>query len=256
MVPSCTSHQPPATSHPYYTVRMRSLLTAGLIAVLFVTVSAQTRKPARRPPPPPPPPALETIVPEMICPTPLGMGVVTKRAFCDVMAGRDPAAGILIKLPPHTGPVKLSFDLHNRHTYSEEQARTPRAFARYTATVGVLMMDNTLIGRAVVQSEFRTAADLLDRVSGGAGPGGVKAVAPTGTEPITIEIPESENQVSILGEKLTVERFEGNATYTQPGRPVANISHVMIEYRPLPPPKATAKAPPKAPAAKPTSRGR
>ena len=45
-------------------------------------------------------------------------------------------------------------------------------------------MDNTLISRAVVQSEFRTAADLVDRVGGGAGPGGVKAVAPTGTESI------------------------------------------------------------------------
>ena len=45
-------------------------------------------------------------------------------------------------------------------------------------------MDNTLISRAVVQNEFRTAADLVDRVSGGAGPGGVKAVAPTGIESI------------------------------------------------------------------------
>ena len=41
--------------------------------------------------------------------------------FCDVMSGRDPAAGILIPLPPHRGPVTLSFDLHNRHTYSEER---------------------------------------------------------------------------------------------------------------------------------------
>ena len=232
---------------------MRSLLTAGLIALLLIPVSAQTRKPVKRPPPPPPPAALETIVPEMTCPTPLGIGVTTKRAFCDVMAGRDPAGGVLVKLPPHAGPVKLSFDLHNRHTYSEEQTKTNRAFARYTATVGVLMMDNTLISRAVVQSEFRTAADLVDRIGGGAGPGGVKAVAPTGTESITIEIPESEDQVSILGEKLTVERLDGNATYTQVGRPIANISHVVVEYRPPPPPKppkAAAKAPAKAPAAR------
>jgi hypothetical protein len=166
------------------------------------------------------------------------------------MAGRDPAAGIIIKLPPHTGPVTLTFDLHNRHTYSEEQTKANRAYARYTATVGVLMMDNTLISRAVVQSEFRTASDLLDRVGGGAGPGGVKAVAPTGTESISIEIPESESAVSILGEKLTVDRIDGSATYSQPGRPVANISHVMIEYRPAPPPKAAPKPPAKAPAAR------
>jgi len=89
----------------------------------------------------------------------------------------------------------------------------------------------------VVQNEFRTAADLVDRVSGGAGPGGVKAVAPTGIEPITIVVPEGEDQVSLLGEKLTVERLDGNATYTQAGRPIAVVSNVMLEYTPAPPPK-------------------
>ena len=170
----------------------------------------------------------------MTCPAPLGVGVKTKTAFCDVMTGRDPAGGVLIKLPPHRGPVTLTFDLHNRHTYSEEQVKAGRAYSRYTATIGVLAMDNTLISRAVVQNEFRTAGDLVERVGGGAGPGGVKAVAPTGTESITISIPEAENQVSLLGEKLAVERLDGTATYTQPGRPIADISNVMIEYKPAP----------------------
>ena len=222
---------------PYYTEGMRSLLAAGFIALLAIPVSGQTRKPARRAPTPPAP-ALNTIAPEMVCPTPLGIGVNTNQSFCDVMTGRDPAAGILIKLPPHRGPVTLTFDLHNRHTYSEEQVKAGRAFARYTATIGVLTVDNTLISRAVVQNEFRTAADLVDRVGGGAGPGGVKAVAPTGIESISIAIPDTENEVSILGEKLTVERGDGNATYTQSGRPIADISNVMIEYRPGPAPKA------------------
>ena len=71
-------------------------------------------------------------------------------------------------------------------------------------------MDNTLISRAVVQNEFRTAADLVDRVGGGAGPGGVKAVAPTGTESITDRrFPKASCQVSLLGEKLAVERIDG-----------------------------------------------
>jgi hypothetical protein len=165
------------------------------------------------------------------------------------MSGRNPAEGVLIKLPPHRGPVTLTFDLHNRHTYSEEQVKANRAFARYTATVGVLTMDNTLVSRAVVENEFRTVTDLVDRVSGGAGPGGVKAVAPTGTESVSIMIPEEEEQVSILGEKLTVTRLDGTATYSSPGRPIAIISNVMIEYRPPPPaPAKLAPAPRKRPA--------
>jgi hypothetical protein len=215
---------------------MRRWFAIAFVVTLAASASAQTRRPVRKPEPPPPA-APEKVAPDMTCPTPLGVGLKTKRAFCDVMTGRDPAEGILIKIPPHSGPVELTFDLHNRHTYSEEQVKANRAYASYTATVGVLTMDNTLISRAVVQNEFRKASDLVDRVGGGAGPGGAKAVAPTGTEPITITIPESENQVSILGEKLTVARVDGSATYTSPGRPIAVISNVMIEYRPAPPPK-------------------
>ena len=57
------------------------------------------------------------------------------------------------------------------------------------ATIGALTANNDLLTRAIIQNEFRSAADLVDRVSGGAGPGGVKAVAPTGTESIVITIP-------------------------------------------------------------------
>ena len=217
--------------------------TAAIVIVLAVSASAQTTpRPARRPAAPPlPPPKQEAA--DVVCPTPLGEGVTTKLAFCDVMSGRNPAEGILVKLPPHRGPVTLTFDLHNRHTYSEEQVKANRAFSRYTATVGVLTMDNTLISRAVVENEFRKVTDLVDRVTGGAGPGGVKAVAPTGTESVSIVIPEEEEQVSILGEKLTVERLDGTATYSSPGRPIAIISNVKIEYHPPPPPKPA--APPK-----------
>ena len=58
-----------------------------------------------------------------------------------------------------------------------------------------------------------------------------------GTEHIMLTIPEREDKVSILGEKLTVERDGTTATYASPGRPIAVISEVMIEYRPGPPPR-------------------
>jgi hypothetical protein len=220
----------------------------AMALVLAVPLSAQTRKPPVRRPPPPP--VVKKGAPEMTCPAPLGLGVRTKIAFCEVMAGRDPAGGVLIQIPPHQGVATLTFDLHNLHTYSEELVRSHRAYTRYTATIGALTMDNTLISRAVVQNEFRTAADLVDRVGGGAGPGGVKAVAPTGTESITIEVPEAELQVSLLGEKVAVERMDGAATYSQAGRPIAVVSNVMLEYTPGPPPKPVVKSPPPKPVKK------
>jgi hypothetical protein len=188
-------------------------------------------------------PATQTEPAMFDCPSLLGEGVQTRRSFCDVLTGRDTADGIIIKLPPHTGPVTLRFDLHNRHTYSEELIKTNRAYRQYTATIGVLTADNTLITRAVVQNEFRTAADLVDRVSGGAGPGGMKAVAPTGTEPITVTIPATEESVSILGEKLSVIRADSVLpdNFSTPGRPIAIISNVTLEYRPAPARRAPAR---------------
>jgi hypothetical protein len=222
-------------------------VTAMVIAVaISVPANAQTRRPSRKPAVPPPA-ALKKEAADLTCPTPLGVGVKTKTSFCEINIGRDPAAGVIVKFPPHRGPVTLSFNLHNRHLYSEEQVKAKRAYARYTATIGVLALDNTLISRAVVQNEFRTAADLVDRVGGGAG-GGVKAVAPTGNEPVTITVPEAEEAVSLLGEKLTVERIDesekfATTTHVQPERPIADISNVMIEYRPAPPVKGRGATP-------------
>lgn len=209
-------------------MRVRLAIVLGVL-LLSASVGAQRAARGRTAAP-----ATRTEPAMVECPSLLGEGVQTMRSFCDVLTGRDPAEGIIIKLPAHTGPVTLTFDLHNRHTYSEELLKTGRAYRHYTATIGILTADNTLLTRAVVQNEFRTQADLVDRVSGGAGPGGVKAVAPTGSEPISVVIPAEEQMVSILGEKLAVIRPDGIDNFIAPGRPVAIISNVQLQYRPGP----------------------
>jgi hypothetical protein len=219
-----------------YDGRMRFPAVVILTSIaLSAPLAAQTKRPPAKKPAAPAS-ATKKEPADVVCPAPLGVGVKTKTSFCNVIAGRDPAAGVIVKIPPHRGVATLTFDLHNLHLYSEEQVRAKKAFASYTATIGVLTMDNTLITRAVVLSEFRTAADFVDRVSGGAGPGGVKAVAPTGTEPIVVQVNEADEQVSLLGEKLTVENMTGPpTTFSQPGRPIAVVSNVMVEYKPAPP---------------------
>ena len=208
------------------------------------SLDAQTRKstpkkaPAKVTRKVPVSPIVSRIQADWRCPSELGQGVATGRRFCDVLTGRDPKDGILVTVPPHRGPVKMMFELHNRHTYSAELIKQKLAYRKYTATIGVLSMDNTLVDRAIVQSEFRTEKDLFDRISGGAGPGGVKAVAPIGNEFITIELPETVvDQVAVLGEKLSVVRPDGTDNFTAAGRPIATISNVMLEFTPGPAPK-------------------
>jgi hypothetical protein len=225
-------------------VRLTARATALLIAVLTVAsaAEAQARRTPQRRAPAPAPPMPKTEAAMISCPELVGQGVQTKRNFCDVLIGRDPASGIIVTLPPHSGPVTLTFDLHNRATYSDEEVKTHRAYRRFTATIGVLTLDNTLISRAIVQNEYRGSGDLVDRITGGSGPGGVKAVAPSGTESVTMLIPEEADRVSILGEKLTVISPDGPATFTVSGRPMALISNVMVQYLP-PKPAPVRRAP-------------
>jgi hypothetical protein len=211
------------------------LLASVCLLTAAASVSAQraqsgrsgTRKPV---PAVKPTPKIEPA--DVRCPEQLGTGLKTKAAFCFVLAGRDPADGVIVTIPPHT-KATLTFDIHNRHTYSEEEVRAGRGFARYTAVVGVLSMTGTLLGRGAVQTEFRNVRDLYDRVTGGAGPGGVKAAAPLGRELVSIEIPAGVDQVSLLGELLEATTSAGREVAT-PGRPVAIISNVQVEYLPAP----------------------
>ncbi|HEX4912708.1 MAG TPA: hypothetical protein VFV51_02070 [Vicinamibacterales bacterium] len=224
---------------------MRAWFLLGAFVVSIASIDAQTptttpRKNPQRATKKAPEPPLSRIQAEWRCVSELGVGVATGRRFCDVLTGNDPKEGVLITIPPHRGPVTMTFELHNRHTFSAELVKLKQAYRKYTATIGVLSMDNTLVDRAVVLSEFRNEKDLFDRISGGAGPGGVKAVAPSGNEMITMELPaDIGDQVSVLGEKLTVVRPDGVDNFSSPGRPIATISNVMLEFRPGPPPKKT-----------------
>lgn len=195
-----------------------------------LTAAAQVRRPTRRVGAP----AIRREAAAVVCPTELGVGVATGRRFCDILIGRDLTSAVRIVVPPHRGPALVTFDLHNRHTYSEQETRAGRAYAEYTAVVGVLTPDGSLLTRAVVRSEFRAARDLLDRIAGGAGPDGLKAVAPLGSERIVVEVPEGVTELLVLGERLDVTRPMGRETFTAPGRPVASLSLAEVEYRPAP----------------------
>lgn len=208
---------------------------AGLLLLLLALSATATAAPQRRRAAPARTPApaapLKTAPGVLKCPEMLGTGVRTGASFCFVLAGREPADGVLVTLPPHVGAATLRFDLHNRHTYSEEAVRAGRGFARYTAVVAALSMKGDLLGRGAVQTEFRTEQDLYDRIAGGAGPSRAKAVAPLGREEISIPIPAGIDTVSLLGEVLDATTAAGRETAT-PGRTVAIVSNVRVEFHP------------------------
>lgn len=198
------------------------------LSLASADADAQRRTPRRRVPAARP---LKTEAATLKCPEPLGTGARTGAQFCFVLATNDPAKGVIVAIPRRTGPATLLFDLHNRHTYSEEDVKAGRGYARYLAVIGVTDMKGALLSKAAVQSEFRKAADLYDRITGGAGPSGLKAVAPIGREQIAVTIPAGLDEVSLIGGVLDATTAAGREIAT-PGRTVAIVSHVRVEYRP------------------------
>ena len=141
--------------------------------------------------------------------------------------------------PPPPGPVTVicPFEMSKpasdrfRNVFEKMSGETPTARAWNSISARTPVPDG-LGGKSAYKSATRLIRPLPLSMTPG-----VKAVAPTGIESITVQIPEAELAVSLLGEKLTVERIDGPASYAQPGRPIAVVSNVMLEYRPGPPPK-------------------
>ncbi len=199
--------------------RRRRLRTAAIAAAMAGVAIASTGAQSRR------------VEPAQVeCPSVLGIGVDTDRTYCDVPIGDEIADGVLVRIPPHRGPATVTFTLHGRHTYSEDEVARGRGYARYLATT-VVASSEEVLARPVVLAEFHGAFDLVDRVGGGAGPGGVKAIAPVGAEGIRVIVPSNVTEISIVGLELEVRRVDSRETHITRGRAIALVSDVHVEYR-------------------------
>jgi len=169
---------------------------------------------------------------EVLCPSVLGVGIRNKVPYCNIEIQRDAVFGILMQIPSHRGEAILSFDLHNRHTYSEEEASEGRAYAKYMASIAVATMSGEIITRGVVLNEFRSESDLYDRVKGTGIMRDVNPLAPLGAERIYVTIPEDIDQISVVGQSLEVVRAENQDVFQSTGRAVAALSDAIISYLP------------------------
>lgn len=165
------------------------------------------------------------------CAAPLGPGVKSRRTFCDVVVATAPAGSVAMAIPTHAGAATFRFDLHNRFTVPVVTVPV-LAFLRHEAIVSVIAGDGAVLGRAAVVRDYRSPQDLFDQIGGGARPGGVKAVAPGPVESVSFSIPAGVNAVGIVGASLKVLTRNGEEQFDSPGRPVAIVSNLRIDYRP------------------------
>lgn len=198
------------------------MTTQLVLALCLVSVGVVDQAGRRATPP------ANKFVTESQCPSDLGRGLKSKRAFCDIAASADPAKGASMQIPPHTGASKLRFDLHNRFAVAGKTL----PFARASALIGILNANGgVVIDRAAVVSELRAELDLFDRIVG-TGPGGTKTIAPGRPEAVTIAIPASVSAISIVGIRVELTTKAGSEVFSSLGRPVAIVSNLRLEYTP------------------------
>ncbi len=174
-----------------------------------------------------PPPDVTTA---FSCAADLGVGLKSRRKFCDMVVSTHAKDGVMMTVPPHTGTTTLMFDLHNRYTPPPAGAAGPQMYAKHTAVVAVLDQAGAEISKAAVSRELRTEVDIFDRVAGGIGPGGAISVVPGRAEAITLQLAESVTSISVVGVSLEVTSLAEQGVFKAGGRPVAVGSNFRIEY--------------------------
>ena len=174
-----------------------------------------------------PPAAVRTETPKYTCPAVAGVGVTTKRRYCDVTIAEIVEDGIRIEIPARTGAAILQFDLHNRFTVSG-RALQP---SRQDALAAIVSPDGKILDRAAVRAELRVERDLFDRLAAAAGRGTI-ATAPGRPERIRVSVPAGVAFVALVGLRQDVQLRDRFDTYEQAKRAIALASNFEISYTP------------------------
>lgn len=171
-------------------------------------------------------PRLVTRPQPAVCTSDLGAGVKTRRRFCDVIIATTPADSIAMTLPARTGTAAIMFDLHNRFTVADAKTPAAQAFSSETAIVAIVRSTGDVIERAAVSREYRTAADVFDRLAG------ANATAPGPAVPVRIVIPAGVTSIGLVGVRLEEWKATGRGAFATPKRSIALASNFRLEFTP------------------------
>jgi hypothetical protein len=118
--------------------------------------------------------------------------------------------------------------IHAGGTLYPSDGTTPaaQAFTSETAVVAVVRSTGEVIDRAVASREFRTVADLFDRLAG------ANATAPGPSVPVRITIPAGVTAIGLVGVRLEEWKASGRGAYATPKRSIALASNFRLEFTP------------------------
>ena len=206
---------------------MRRVATTVCLLALAASAAVPVTRAAQRRGGAPAAPAVRRETPKYTCPAIAGVGVNTKRRYCDVRIVDIVEDGIRIEVPPHTGAAVLQFDLHNRFTASGRAV----APSRQDVLVAIVDKDGKILERAAVRGELRSGKDLFDRLAGARGRGTI-AAAPGLPQRVRVSVPAGAAFVSLVGLRLDVQLPSKLERIETVGRPIGLASNFEITYTP------------------------
>jgi len=205
---------------------LRAITSIACAISAVATLTASDQRSTRGATTPAKPMAVER---RAACASPLGEGVKSKRAFCDVIISPTGAGSVSLEIPPHTGQSILYFDLHPRFEVSQPDGNPMALFQRHRPVVAVVGPTGDVIDRAATEGEYRSVTDLIDRLPGQK-PGEYKVVGPGAPTTVKVFIPASVSSVGIVGLRVEIANRFQQQSYPEPNRPVAIVSNWRIEY--------------------------
>lgn len=161
----------------------------------------------------------------------LGKGAQSGATYYDVIITRQPASGVLIKLPYTRKGGKLTFDLHHRIAMAPEFTG-----AEVTTVIEILTGGTNSFGTFTISGKIGPGDKFAETIVKSSAAEMDKYVTPMATKTITIDTRPGPQSLSIVGQTQILTRGATTTRIDTPNARIATISGLKFE-------EATAKNP-------------
>lgn len=158
----------------------------------------------------------------------MGKGATSGRAYYDVVITREPASGVLIKLPYTKKGGKFSFDLHHRIAMTDDFGLP----AEVTTVVEVISGGTTRIGVFTIADKINGGDKFEEAINKASTAEIDKYVTPLSKKTVTLDIRPGPQSISIVGQMLIISRGTATTRVDTPGTRIAAVSNFKYQEAP------------------------
>ena len=154
----------------------------------------------------------------------LGKGAQSGATYYDVVITKQPASGVLIKLPYTRKGGKLTFDLHHRIALTPEFTA-----AEVTTVIEILTGGTTSIGTFTISDKINPGDKFTETIVKSGAAQMDANVTPMATKTITIDTRPGPQSLSIVGQTQILTRGPNTTRIDTPNARIATISGLKFE---------------------------